>query len=107
MSLEFSTEVRAGDINLTVTSIWVNLNHRTGRDLQGSVEHKGEVHRLDPAAPQHLEVRGREEAVKETKAVGCKVKQNQESMESQSTCVGRTQEGTYYQPCKMVESYED
>lgn len=71
------------------------------------MEHKGEVHGLDPAAPQRLEVRGREEAVKETKAVGWKVKQNQDSMESWSTCVGITQEGAYYQPCKMVESYED
>lgn len=84
MNVGFGTEVCAGDVNLGVNYIWMDLNHETGWNLQGSVGQKGL--QTGSTAPQHLEVWDSEEAVKETEAVvGREGRQIQENIESRST----------------------
>lgn len=73
MSLKFRTEIWAGDINLGVIYIRMNLNHETRWDLQGIIKQKEEVHGLSLGAPSVW--RSGEEAIKETEAVGHEVRQ--------------------------------
>lgn len=73
MSLKFRTEIWAGDINLGVIYIRMNLNHETRWDLQGIIKQKEEVHGLSLGAPSVW--RSGEEAIKETEAMGHEVRQ--------------------------------